>query len=245
MIGAGYYIQGESFKKENNPKNALDAYEKSYNILKSKEIATSMAQLGKTLYDNKDYANAEKAFKIVVPVLDDFGSVTLYAKTLHRAGKKTEALKYYKESYSKRKTGEVAYNIGLLMALQAQSDAATAPETIQYLLDASFLSQANSEKAMKMAEGLYFHHNPDYNRKVQEIQAKMPDLEAMTKEYNDKFGEKDVDDLTSAEKNEMESLLGLIEIVKKDIAKLQAEQQATLGKFTQMVEQTKQKLGVK
>jgi len=245
LIGAGYYIQGESFKKENNAKNALDAYQKSYNILKSKEIVTAMAQLGKTLYDNKDYANAERAFKVAVPVLGDFGSVTLYAKTLHRAGKKTEALKYYKQSYSKRKTGEVAYNIGLLMAPQAQSDTAMAQETIQYLLDASFLSRANSEKAMKMAEGLYFHHNPAYNRKVQEIQAKMPDLEALTKEYNDKFGEKDEDDLTSAEKSEMDSLLGLIEIEQKDIEKLQAEQQATLGKFTRMVEQTKQKLGVK
>jgi len=245
LIGAGYYIQGEAFKKENNAKNALDAYQKSYTILKSKEIATAMAQLGKTLYDNKDYANAERAFKVAVPVLGDFGSVTLYAKTLHRAGKKTEALKYYKESYSKRKTGEVAYNIGLLMAPQAQSDAAAAQETIRYLLDASFLSRANSEKAMKMAEGLYFHHTPEYNRKVQEIQAKMPDLEALTKEYNDKFGEKDEDDLTRAEKSEMDSLLGLIEIEQKIIEGLQAEQQAALGKFTQLVEQTKQKLGVK
>ena len=245
LIGAGHYIQAEAYKKESNAKSALDAYLQSYNILKSKEIATSLAQIGKSLYDSKDYAGAEKAFKVAVPALGDFGSVTLYAKTLHRAGKKPEALKYYKESYNKRQTGEVAYNIGLLLAPQAQSNAGVAQETIQYLLDASFLSQANSERAMKMAEGLYFHHNPEYNRKVQEIQARMPDLEALTKEYNDKFGEKDVDDLSSAEKGEMDSLLGLIEIEQKEVEKLQAEQQAALGKFTQMVEQTKQKLGVK
>lgn len=245
MIGAGHFIQAEAYKKENNPKSALDAYLKSYNILKSKEVATSMAQMGKSLYEKKDYANAEKAFQTAVPALGDFGSITLYAKTLHRAGKKTEALKYYKQSYEKRKTGEVAYNIGLLMAPQAQNNATVSQETIQYLLDASFLSQANSEKAMKMAEGLYFHHNPGYNRKVQEIQAKMPDLEALTKEYNDKFGEKDEEDLTSAEKSEMDSLLALIDIEQKAIEKLQAAQQAELGKFTQMVEQTKQRLGVK
>jgi hypothetical protein len=139
----------------------------------------------------------------------------------------------------------VAYNIGLLMAPQAQNNSAVAQEAIQYLLDASFLSQANSERAMKIAEGLYFHHNPGYNRKVQEIQAKMPDLEALTKEYNDKFGEKDEEDLTSAEKSEMDSLLALIDIEQKAIEKLQAVQQAELGKFTQMVEQTKQRLGVK
>jgi hypothetical protein len=245
LIGAGYFIQAEAYKKENNPKNALDACLKSYNILKSKEIATSLAQMGKSLYDKKDYANAEKAFQVAVPALGDFGSITLYARTLHRAGKKTEALKYYKQSYNKRKTGEVAFNIGLLMAPQAQSSATVAQETIQYLLDASFLSQANSEKAMKMAEGFYFHHNPEYNRKVQEIQAKMPDLEALTEEYNSKFGEKDEEDLTTAEKSEMESLLALIEIEQKAIEKLQAEQQAELGKFNQIVEQTKQKLGVK
>ncbi len=245
FIGAGHLIQAEAYKKENNPKSALDAYLKCYNILKTKEIATSVAQMGKSLFDKKDYANAEKAFQLAVPALGDFGSITLYAKTLHRAGKKPEALKYYKQSYEKRKTGEVAYNIGILMAPQAQSSAAVAQETIQYLLDASFLSQANSESAMKLAEGLYFHHNPGYNRKVQAIQARMPDLEALTKEYNDKFGEKDVEDLSTAEKSEMDSLLGLIEIEQKAVEKLQAEQQAELGKFTQMVEQTKQKLGVK
>ena len=70
-------------------------------------------------------------------------------------------------------------------------------------------------------------------------------VEALTKEYNDKFGDKDVDELSTAEKGEMDSLLGLIEIEQKEVEKLQAEQQAALAKFTQMVEQTKQKLGVK
>jgi hypothetical protein len=37
LIGAGHFIQAEAYKKENNPKSALDAYLKSYNILKSKE----------------------------------------------------------------------------------------------------------------------------------------------------------------------------------------------------------------
>jgi hypothetical protein len=245
LIGAGHYLQGQAFQKENNPKGAVDAYINSYRILKTKQIVTTLAQMGKTLYDSRDYASAEKAFRVAVPVLNDFGSVTLFAKTLHRAGKKSDALKYYKQSYDKRKTGEVAYNIGLLQASDAQSNANLANETIQYLLDASFLSQANSEKAMKMAEGLYFHHNPEYNQKVQELIAKNKNLEQMTNSFNSKFGDKEEEDLSEAEKTEMENLLATIEREQKAIGQLQAEQQAALEKFTALVEQAKQRLGVK
>ena len=73
----------------------MDSYIKSYNIPKTKQIATSLAQTGKSLYDGKDYASAEKAFRVAVPVLGDFGSITLYAKTLHRTGKKPDAVKFY------------------------------------------------------------------------------------------------------------------------------------------------------
>ncbi len=245
LIGAGHYLQGEAFKKENNHKSAVDSLIKSYNILKTKQIVTSLAQSGKSLYDSKDYASAEKAFRVAVPALGDFGSITLYAKTLHHAGKKTDAIKYYKQSYQKRKTGEVAYNIGLLLAPQAKSNASVANETIQYLLDASFLSQANSQKAMKMAEGLYFHHNPEYNQKVQAIQAKNQSLEQLTKSFNNKYGDKAEEDLSEAETKEMESILARIDSEQKAITQLQTDQQNALGQFTQLVEQTKQKLDVK
>ncbi len=245
LIGAGHFLQGEAFKKENNHKGAVDSYIKSYNILKTKQIATSLAQSGKSLYDGKDYDSAEKAFRVAVPALGDFGSITLYAKTLHRVGKKPDAIKYYKQSYQSRKTGEVAYNIGLLLAPQAQSNATVANEAIQYLLDASFLSQANSEKAMKMAEGLYFQHNPEYNQKVQAIQNKSQSLEQMTKSFNDKYGEKTEEDLSESEAKDMKAKLAQIEAEQKALTQLQTEQQAALGQFSQLVEQTKQKLGVK
>ena len=244
LIGAGHFLQAEAFKKENNHKSAVDSYIKSYGILKTKQIATSLAQTGKSLYDGKDYASAEKAFRVAVPVLGDFGSITLYAKTLHRTGKKPDAVKFYKQSYQKRKTGEVAYNIGLLLAPQAQSNATVANEAIQFLLDASFLSQANSENAMKMAEGLYFHHNPEYNQKVQAIQAKSKSLEQMTNSFNDKYGDKTEEELSEAEATEMKTLLARIEADQKALAQLQTEQQNALGQFSQLVEQTKQKLGI-
>ncbi len=244
MSGSAYFIQGQAFEKESNLKGAVEAYTSSYQILKNKQIATSLAQLGKSAYEAKDYATAQKAFSIAVPVLKDFGSTTLYAKALHRGGKKSEAIKYYKESYNIRKTGEVAYNLGILLAPNGASNASAANEAIEYLLAASFLSPSNSEKAMKLAEGLYFNQNPQYNQVVQDIQTKNQSLEQMTKTFNSKFGDKAEDDLTDAEKKEIATLLANIEKNQKDITGLQAQQQTELEKFQTRISQTKQKLGI-
>ncbi len=228
MSGSAYFIQGQAFEKENNLKSAVDAYSNSYRILKNKQIATSLAQLGKSAYEAKDYGTAQKAFSIAVPVLNDFGSITLYAKTLHRAGKKNEAIKYYKQSYNKRKTGEIAYNLGILLAPNGNSNDTVANEAIEYLLAASFLSPANSEKAMKLAEGLYFSQNPQYNQVVKNIQTKGKSLEQMTNTFNSKYGDKEEDDLSDAEKKEIETLLANIKKAEKDIEGLQAQQQSEL-----------------
>jgi polyhydroxyalkanoate synthesis regulator phasin len=245
LIGAGYFAQAQAMEKGNELKAAVGAYINSYNILKNKQIVTTIAKLGQSLYEAKAYADAEKAFAIAVPVLKDFGTTTLYAKALHRQNKKTEALKYYKESYKSRKTGETAYNIGLLLAPQAQSNATVANEAIQYLLDASFLSPANSEKAMKLAEGLYFNQNPEYNEKVKALLAKGEELETTTNSFNEKYGDKTEEDLSDAEKKEMDTMLARIDSLQKEIATLQEEQQASLDKFTSLIEQTKQNLGLK
>jgi tetratricopeptide (TPR) repeat protein len=244
MTLASYAIQGQAYEKENNLKGAVEAYSTAYNLSKNKQLATSLAQLGKSSYEAKDYATAEKAFKIAVPALNDFGSTTLYAKTLHRSGKKTEAVKYYKESYNKRKTGEVAYNLGILLAPNGNSNATVANEAIEYLLAASFLSPANSERAMKLAEGLYFNQNPAYNKIVTDIQAKTKSLEQMTNTFNSKFADKAEDDLTDAEKKEVETLQANIEKAQKDLTALQTQQQTELEKFQARIAQTKQKLGI-
>ena len=243
MSGSAHFIQGQAFEKENNLNGAVDAYANSYRILKNKQIATSLAQLGKSAYEAKDYATAEKAFIIAVPALDNFGTTTLYAKTLHRAGKKNDAIKYYKQSYNKRKTGEVAYNLGILLA-NGGSNASVANEAIEYLLSASFLSPANSEKAMKLAEGLYFKQNPQYNQIVTDIQTKTKNLEQMTNTFNGKYGDKEEDDLTDAEKKEIATLLANIEKAQKDLTALQTQQQTELEKFQTRISQTKQKLGI-
>jgi hypothetical protein len=112
-------------------------------------------------------------------------------------------------------------------------------------LDASFLSQANSKKAMDLAQRLFFNHEvPGYNDKIKELSDRSANLEALTKKFNDEFGEKDEEDLSDAEKAEMEKILKDIEAEQKAIEKIQAEQQEALEKFNALIEQTKKRLGI-
>jgi tetratricopeptide (TPR) repeat protein len=247
LIGAGSYAQGQAFEKNKNYRGAVEAYVKSYNILKNPRIMTDLKRLGKELYDGKAYSDAEKALKIAADNGKDFASVYLYAKALHRNGKQEEALSNYKQAFQKQKSGEVAFNIGIILAKKAEKNSAFLDEALTYLLDASFLSEANSKKAMQMAESLYFFSKKDlqYNEKVQQIQNLSKNLEELTATFNKKFGEKEEEDLSESEKQEMKKMLGEIEAEQAKIKKFEAETTAALEGFQQLVERTKQRLGIK
>jgi len=244
LIGAGYFVHGQILEKTEDLEGAVNSYISSYNILKNKQIAVSLRKTGKFLYDRKSYSNAEKAFKISYEALNDFASCTYYAKSLHRCGKKDLALKYYKEAYTKQKNGELAYNIGIILAEKVKSNSSVADEAIRYLLEASFLSASHSEKAMKLAEGIYFNKNKEYNEKVKQISEKNKKIEELTNSFNKRFGDKDEEDLSDDEKKEMESMLKQIESEHKAIEKLEVEQKVILDKFNSIIEQTKQRLGI-
>ena len=117
---------------------------------------------------------------------------------------------------------------------------------MKYLLDASFLSQANSKKAMQMSESLYFLSKKDlkYNENVQALQQRSKKLEDLTNAFNNKFGEKEEEDLTDGEKNEMKSMLKQIEAEQEAVKRLEAETQAALQGFQQLLEKAKQRLGI-
>lgn len=244
MIGAGYYTQAQAMKKAGNFGEAIDKYISSYNLLKNKQIISELAKLGKTLYDNKKYSDAAKAFKAANDVLNNFATTSFYAKALHRSGKKEEALKYYKQAFSKQKSGEVAYNVGLLLAAKAEKDPTVVDEAVEYLLYASFLSKTNSKKAMKLAEGLYFSKKSDYNEKVKQLAVKAEELEKLTNTFNEKFGEKTEEDLTEKEKKELEKMRKEITALQETIDQLQQEQEEELDKFKALIEEIKKKLGI-
>lgn len=244
MIGAGYYTQAQAMKKAGNHKGAIENYITSYNILKNKQIISELAVLGKELYEKKQYSDAAKALKTANEVLNTFATTSFYAKALHRSGKREEALKHYKQAFSKQKSGEVAYNTGILLAAKAENDPSVVDEAVEYLLYAGFLSQANSEKAMKLAEGLYFSTKSSYNETVKELAAKVEELEKLTATFNERFGEKNEEDLTEEEKKEVEEMRKEIKSLQETINQLQDEQKKELDKFNALIERIKNKLGI-
>jgi tetratricopeptide (TPR) repeat protein len=247
FIGAGYFTQGQALEKSKYLKEAVDSYINSYNILKDPQIANSLKKVGKSLYDIRFYKDAEKAFEIPVSVLKDFLSYDFYAKTLYKNKKKEEALKYFKLAYEKQKSGEMAFYVGIILADKAKSNPSVSQEAIRYLLDSSFLSAANSKKAMELAESLFFNsaENSKYNENVKEIQKKSNKLENLTETFNKKFGEKEEEDLSDAEKKEMNTMLGEIKAEEKNLQDLKAEQKIFLEKFDKLIQQAKQRLGIR
>lgn len=245
MIGGGHYVQAQAFEKEKNLKAAVTSYINSYNILKNKQIAGTLAKIGQALYNAKSYADAEKALKVASAALQDFGTIALYAKSLHRGGKKSEALTVYKQAYDKQKNGEIAYNIGIILAGEVQQNGTSVNDAIKYLLDASFLSAANSKQAMSLAESLYFENiDKTFNDKVKLLGDKSKEQEDLTNNFNKKFGEKDEEELTDEERTEMDSMLAKLEGLQGEIEKLQTEQTASLEKWQQLIAQTKLRLGI-
>jgi hypothetical protein len=151
-------------------------------------------------------------------------------------------------AYMKQKSGETAFNIGIIEAENAKSNPALAQEALHYFLDASLLSAAHSQKAMGLAEDLFFNTlNKDlkYNEKAKELQERTAKLEELTKAFNEKFGEKNEEDLTEAEKKEMQNLNAQIESEKKAIQKLGDEQKLALDKWNVQIEEAKKRLGIK
>jgi tetratricopeptide (TPR) repeat protein len=246
MVGAGAYLKGQALEKAKNYRGAVDAYIEAYDILKNAQIIQNLKKLGKALYDGKAYKDAEKALKIAATNGKDFASIYLYANALNKNGKIEDALSQYKQAYMKQKSGAIAFNIGIILAKKAERDASFTDEALKYLLDASFLSEANSKKAMQMAESLYFLSKKElkYNENVQELQERSQKLENLTNTFNDKFGEKEEEDLSEGEKSEMESMLKQIEAEQEAIKRLEAETKAALEGFQQLIERTKQRLGI-
>ena len=179
LMGAGYFTNGQALENAKDYKGALDSYTNSFKLLKAPQIVNRLKKIGKSLYDFKFYRDAERAFQICASSLKDHASVYWYAKTLHRNRKRGEALKYYKQAYGKQKSGDAAYNIGIILASNAEKNPSVSPEAIQYLLDASFLSASKSKKSMELAEHIFFNFNKDlkFNETVKEIQRRYKELE--------------------------------------------------------------------
>ncbi|OGD26871.1 MAG: hypothetical protein A2Y56_16275 [Candidatus Aminicenantes bacterium RBG_13_63_10] len=247
LLGAAHFVHGQAAEKTKEYQRAAESYAQSYTILKNPQIMASLKKLGKTLYDAKAFAEAEKVFKVVAASTNDSDIDLLYAGALYKSGKVDEALSSYQQIYSKNKNGDVAFNIGIILTKKAQSQPSLAAEAIRYLLDASFLSPANSKQAMSMAESLFFtsYKELKWNETVTLINASSKKIEDMTKTFNSKFGNKDEEEMKDSEKAEMKALLANIENEKKNLEKLKASQNVALARFNSQIEDTKRRLGIR
>lgn len=247
IIGAGYFALGQAQEKNREIAAAVDSYTSSYNLLKNPQILQTLKKLAKAQYDNKQYAEAERVGRSIYNLTKDFESTVFLAKCLYRNGRNEEALKLFKEAYAKQRSGEIAYNIGLILAKQAQTNPGLVMEAVTYLIEASSTYPAQAQQAMSMAESLFFTANPNlkYNEIVQKLQELGKKIEELTTTYNSKFGNKEEEDLSEAEKKEMKTLLDQIDEAKKSIEKLQAEQNMAIAQFNKLIEETRKKLGIK
>lgn len=247
LLGAGYFVLGEAAEKSNDFAGAAGAYANAYSVLKNPQILASLKKLGKTLYDSKSYAEAEKVFKVVAGTTKDPEITMLYAGALFKSGKVDEALAVYKDIYAKQKNGDVAFNIGIILAKRSQAQPALAAEAINYLLDASFLSPQESKQAMSMAESLFFtsYKELKWNETVNQINTLSKKIEDDTKAYNEKYGDKEIDKMNESQKTDMSVLQSQIDDEKKSLDKLKESQNVAMAKFNAQIEETKKRLGIR
>ena len=241
MIGAGWFLQGQAAEKANDVGAAADAYINSYAILKDPKIIAQIKKLAKTLYDAKQFAEAEKVFRTLYNQSKDPESALILGQTLYRNDKPDEALTLFKEAYAKKRTGELAYNIGIILAKKAPQEA------IDYLIEASFRYPDQSQNALGMAQNLFFTSSPDakINDVINKIQEKQKKIDALTKTFNTKFAEKNEEDLTDEEKEEMKKILADIEVQKVEITKLQSSSSEMTARWTKRMDDVKKKVGAR
>ena len=239
LIGAGHYLQGQVAEKAKDWNGAAEAYAQSFAILKDPKIMAQIRKLAKTLYDAKEFNEAEKVFRTLYNQNKDPESALILGQTLYKNNKADEALALFKEAYAKKQTGELAYNIGIILAKKAPQEA------IDYLIVASLRYPAQAQNALGMAQNLFFTSSPDakINDVINKIQDKQKRIDELTKSFNTKFADKNEEELTDAEKAEMKKILADIDAVKAEIGKLQSSSSEMTGKWTKRVEEVKRKLG--
>ncbi|MBM3294903.1 MAG: hypothetical protein FJY82_10305 [Candidatus Aminicenantes bacterium] len=246
MIGAGHFISAQAMVKGKDIKGALAEFQNSYNILKDPKILAEVRKLGTSMYNAKDYTGAEQVFRFLAQTGKDPEAGNFIAQIIYKQGKTAEALVMFKENFNRQKTGEMAYNIGILLAQEQKTNPSLTPEAVNYLLYAGLIGMKDGKKAQQatnLAQGLFMAQDKEWNDRVKAIQESQKLIEDWAKQINAKFGEKSEDELTSDEKREFRILTQNIEKEKKIIEGHQAQQKATTDRWDKLVAEAKRTLG--
>lgn len=246
LIGIGHFIIGQTQDRAKDHKGALDSYQTSYAILKDAKILAEMKKIAKAEYEAKAYADAEKVFRFLAQTNPkDVESQRLVGECLYKTGKTQEALAIFKEIHAKHRSGEMAYNIGIILAREAKTNPVLIQDAIRFLLDAALLYPAQSKKAMELAENLYYSNDKEWNNRVKLMQESKQLIDEWAKTINTKFGDKSEEDLTPDQRREYRKIKELIDKEQKVLEDLQAKQKASMEGFNKLLEEAKQRLGIK
>jgi hypothetical protein len=247
FIGIGHFLVGQAAQKANDISGALAAYETSYNLIKDNAILVEVKKIGKSLMDAKKYADAEKVYRFLAGTGKDSESLRIIADILAQTGRKSEALKMFKDMYAKKKTGDLAFNIGILLNQESKTNPALIPEAVNYFLDASLLIQDRNQaqNARKYAESLFMSQDKEWNNRVKAIQESQKLIEDWTNTINTKFGNKSEDELTSDEKREYRKIKEAMDKEVVRVEAIQAQQKATMDRLEALLAQAKQRVGVR
>jgi tetratricopeptide (TPR) repeat protein len=246
LIGGSYFITAQALVKTKDIKGALEAYLRSYNILKDPKILAEVKKMGQTMYKADDFAGAEQVYRFLAQTGKDPEAANFIAQILYKQGKTAEAVALFKENYNKKKTGEMAYNIGILLAKEAETNPALKSEALNYLLDAAILGTTDGKRAQQardIAQNLFMSQDKEWNDRVKAIQESQKLIDEWVKEINSKFGDKSEDELSSDQKREYKILMGNIDKEKKIIEGYQAQQKATMDKWDKLVFEARKRLG--
>ncbi len=247
LIGIGHFLLGQAKQKSNDVAGALESYQSAYGLLNDAAILVEVKKMGKGFMDAKKYAEAEKVYRYLAGTGKDPDSIRIVADILAQTGRKGEALQMFKDMYAKKKTGDMANNIGILLAQETKTNPAVIPEAVNYLLEASLLlqNQGQAQKARTLAEGLFMSQDKEWNNRVKEIQESQKLIDDWTKTINTKFGDKSEDELTPDERREFRKINEALDKEKKVVEGIQAQQKATMARLETLLAQAKQRVGAK
>jgi len=238
----GYLALGQLAEKTGDYAGAANTYITAYGLLKEPIILKQFHVLAQNLLKVQKYAEAEKVLQEFYAADKGPESASLLAQTFYSEGKVDEALATYREAYTKNKTGRLAQNIATILNKEVKTKPALRDQAIMANIEAGILNPALEKNYLQAAENLYIGSNPDLadiNAKIQEHNKNIEDL---TKTYNDKYGTKNEDELTGAEKVSMKKLTDAIEAEKAAIEKIKSSQSGVLEKFNQLVAQARARL---
>ena len=243
ITAAGYDLIGEFAEKAGDYGTAAENYITAYGVLKDAKIAAKVQALGKRLYDQKKFAEAIKVYQALYDSAKDTESAKILAQAYYKAKDTEKALAVYKEAYGRQKSGDLAYNIAVIVVNKAKTNPSLNKEAMDYFIQAALLSPSQSKQCLGIAKNLYLNDNPDLKTLNAQITEHNKAIEQLTKNFNDKYGDKSEDDLTPAEKVTVRKLKDAIQAEQDAIAGIKARQDSLLDKFDSLVAQVKSRLG--